>query len=273
MMINATLRRLVISSPQPEPVANFYGRAFDYQVSRAGEDFRCEGQNRSLWIRIGAPNELLESHFVFSDPDCFRRYVADLSGRGVSYSGGLHLGEVDIVDPDGHRVIFSTADTMKHNVVDCMPRDARLQHYAVRTPEPSELVDFYARVLSFTVSDLVHDGSGDLTAAFLRTDVEHHALAIFRAPARRFDHLSCETRDWNSLRDWADWLAARSVRLVWGVGRHGPGNDAFFMVLDPDGNLAEISCELEVCTEDRVIGHWDHRMETLNQWGVAILRS
>jgi catechol-2,3-dioxygenase len=85
--------------------------------------------------------------------------------------------------------------------------------------------------------------------------------------------MSCETRDWNALRDWADHMSQRSTKLVWGVGRHGPGNDTFFMVHDPDGNLVEISSDLESCAEDRPVGSWEHRMETLNLWGVAIMRS
>jgi len=276
MTINAVLQRLVLSSPQPEAVAGFYCRAFDYRLTREGDECRCEGQHRSLWIRRGAANQLVESHFLFSDPDSFERYVLDLSRRGIPHAYCVSPAVLKIRDPDGRSVVFSTTSEANRSTADFaddMPRQARLQHYAVRTPEPQQLVDFYTQALSFTVSDLVRDSAGELTAAFLRTDAEHHALAIFRAPERRFDHLSCETRDWSSLRDWADHLAARSVRLVWGVGRHGPGNDTFFMVLDPDGNLAEISSELEVCAEDRPVGHWDHRMETLNQWGVAILRS
>jgi hypothetical protein len=150
---------------------------------------------------------------------------------------------------------------------------ARLQHYAVRHPTPQTLVDFYANEVGFVVSDLVRDAAGDLTAAFLRTDSEHHAFAIFRAPEKRFDHMSCETQDWTTLRHWADYMAQRSVKLVWGVGRHGPGNDTFFMVHDPDSNLAEISSDLEICADDRPPGLWEHRMETLNLWGVAIMRS
>lgn len=276
MTINAVLQRLVLSSPQPEAVASFYGRAFDYRLTQEGDECRCEGQHRSLWIRRGAANQLVESHFLFSDPDHLERYVSDLSRRGVPHAYCVRPAMLQIRDPDGRSVVFSTTpdgNSSTGDFSDDVTRQARLQHYAVRTPEPQQLVDFYTQALSFTVSDLVRDSAGELTAAFLRTDAEHHALAIFRAPERRFDHLSCETRDWSSLRDWADHLAARSVRLVWGVGRHGPGNDTFFMVLDPDGNLAEISSELEVCAENRPVGHWDHRMETLNQWGVAILRS
>ena len=68
-------------------------------------------------------------------------------------------------------------------------------------------------------------------------------------------------------------MAGERIALVWGVGRHGPGNDTFFMVADPDGNLAEISCDLESCPEDREPGLWPHHPSTLNRWGMAIMRS
>ena len=150
---------------------------------------------------------------------------------------------------------------------------ARLQHFAVRSPAPQALVAFYVDHLGFTLSDRVLDAEGDLSAAFMRTDSEHHAFAIFRAPAVRFDHFSCEAPDWHSLRDWADHMAEVGVDLAWGVGRHGPGNDTFLMVRDPDGNMGEISCDLEVCEAGRPEGVWPHRPQTLNRWGVAIMRS
>jgi hypothetical protein len=45
------------------------------------------------------------------------------------------------------------------------------------------------------------------------------------------------------------------------------------MVRDPDGNLAEISCDLETCPENREAGRWRHEPRTLNLWGSAIMRS
>ena len=75
------------------------------------------------------------------------------------------------------------------------------------------------------------------------------------------------------MRDWADHMAALKETIVWGVGRHGPGNDVFFMVRDPDGNLAEISAEIEVCDPARPDGLWPHEPRTLNLWGLAIARA
>jgi catechol 2,3-dioxygenase-like lactoylglutathione lyase family enzyme len=276
MTINAVLRRLVISSAQPEQMATFYRDAFDYEFVAAAAEIRCEAINRSVWIRPGTSNQLLESVFTMDSDQAVERYSSDLRSRGVEHSFAAEHGPaVQVRDPDGRSLCFAArepGDSLASGGGGSAP-PARLQHYAVRTPSPQRLLDFYSNALAFTVSDLVRDKDGDLTAAFLRTDAEHHALAIFRAPQSRLDHFSCETRDWDALRDWADHMAERSVQLVWGVGRHGPGNDTFFMVHDPDGNLVEISSDLEICSEERPAGIWEHRMETLNRWGIAIMRS
>jgi catechol 2,3-dioxygenase-like lactoylglutathione lyase family enzyme len=275
--INAVLQRLVLSSPKVMEMGQFYERVFGYRVVGNAEECRCEGENRSLWVRPGTANQLLESHFVFPDEAALNAYELSLQRSSVSYRREPVENTMALVvrDPDGHSIWFRAgAVTSEPAVMDAGETPAaRLQHYAVRTPTPQRLLAFYTTALGFTASDLVRDAAGDLTAAFLRTDAEHHSLAIFRAPETRFDHFSCETSDWMALRDWADHMASRSVVLAWGIGRHGPGNDTFFMVRDPDGNLAEISSDLELCADDRPLGTWEHRMETLNQWGIALMRS
>jgi catechol-2,3-dioxygenase len=98
-------------------------------------------------------------------------------------------------------------------------------------------------------------------------------LALFGTSEQRFDHHSYETRDLESLVAWADHLAELDIPIHWGVGRHGPGNNLFLMVLDPDGNLVEISAEIENCEADRPTGLWPHEQRTLNLWGTAIMRT
>lgn len=274
MTINATLQRLVLSSPQPGKMAEFYQRAFDYRVSVAPHESHCDGPNRSLWFRQGEANRLLESHFVFPDVAALNRYIAQLHARGVSgqektYAGTRYFA---VSDPDGREVCFGAANGIS-KANDTSPRPARLQHYAVHNPSPQTLVDFYVGKLDFTIADRVIDAAGKLTAVFLRTDREHHTLAVFGIPGTRFDHCSCETRDWLAVRDWADHIAKQKAKIVWGVGRHGPGNNAFFMVRDPDGNLVELSAELEAYGEDHPAGQWLHHADTLDLWGTALLRA
>lgn len=287
MTLRAALKRLVLSSPDPARLGNFYARAFDYRVSLIGEECRCEAEARSLWIKRGARNRLLESHFAFRHAPALERYAAELRAREVPHRRTQLEGSAALVmsDPEGREVWFRASQRIERRRAADIPElsgttigarpaaiPARLQHYALRSPAPQALADFYVEQLGFVTSDTVRDASGELTAAFLRSDAEHHSIAIFRAAEPRLDHFSCETRSWRTLRDWADRLASRAVRIEWGIGRHGPGNDTFFMVADPDGNLAEISSDLEVCAEDRPAGTWEHRPETLNRWGVALVR-
>lgn len=275
MTLNAVLECLELSTPHPAQAADFYARALQcstHPSPRGG--VQCEAPERLIRLRQGAPNQLHASQFRFAteaelmayarrfEGSSFARLVPDDAGRAV----------LTLTDPEGRCIRFRASVPTAPRAPGGPPA-ARLQHYAVRTPDPQHLVDFYVERLGFVASDFVRDGEGALRAAFLRSDHEHHSLAIFHAPQVRFDHFSCETLDWHRLRDWADHMARSQVALVWGVGRHGPGNDTFFMVADPDGNLAEISCDLESCADDRATGSWPHHPSTLNQWGMAIMRS
>jgi hypothetical protein len=52
-------------------------------------------------------------------------------------------------------------------------------------------------------------------------------LAFFRSRHPGIDHHSYEAGEWTKIRDSADHFAARNIRLIWGPGRHGPGNNLF----------------------------------------------
>ena len=108
---------------------------------------------------------------------------------------------------------------------------------------------------------------------FLRSDPEHHSFAAFRAPQSRADHHCYETNGWLDIRDWADRMASLRIPLWWGPGRHGPGNNLFFMIEDPDGHKVEFSAELELMPREMPHRTWPHEQRTLNLWGSAWMRS
>jgi catechol 2,3-dioxygenase-like lactoylglutathione lyase family enzyme len=134
------------------------------------------------------------------------------------------------------------------------------------------MLEFYRDVLGMVESDRVLEG-GDLAAVFLRSDPEHHSFAAFRAPQSRADHHCYETGSWNDIRDWGDRMASLRIPLWWGPGRHGPGNNLFFMIEDPDGHKVEFSAELERMTQEAAYRTWPHEQRTLNLWGSAWMRS
>ena len=112
---------------------------------------------------------------------------------------------------------------------------------------------------------------GTVNTLFTRSNHEHHTLACFRQDRQGVDHHSYEAGDWSVIKDWCDRMGDLRIPIMWGPGRHGPGNNVFIFVEDPDGNWIEISAELEVIY-DRPVKHWKHEPRTLNSWGRAIMR-
>jgi catechol 2,3-dioxygenase len=271
MEIGARLDSLELSASNPQSIAAFYAATFQLETTDQTDAVVCRAPGRQLRFVRGAGGQLRQVTFRFAERAGYERHRCLLRDRNRTLAEDSHEG-VAIRDPHGHLVRFLPPDGPPAAMPAAMPA-ARLQHFGLRTTRPATLAQFYVDELGFVVSDRVLDDAGDLTAVFLRTDAEHHSMALFRAPEVRFDHFSCEVAGWSQLRDWADHMAKVGVDLAWGVGRHGPGNDTFLMVRDADGSMGEISSDLEVCTPDRSAGVWPHRPQTLNQWGVALMRS
>lgn len=266
--MGAALDHACLHSRQPEALAAFLEKAYALQRFAIGGAWHCTGPERVFVVREGPPNSVGCFGFAFPSREALEAHRDWLPPAEPNPSPLFDDTAFGFTDPDGNRIAFGLGEQAPSN--ERLP--ARLQHIAFRTPRIDEMVPFYESI-GFVVSDRVKDDEGVLRACFLRADAEHHALALFRADEARFDHLSCETRDVRAVVAWADRMASIGIPIHWGIGRHGPGNDVFFMVKDPEGNLFEISAEIEVCDADRPAGTWRHEQRTLNLWGTAILRS
>jgi catechol 2,3-dioxygenase len=274
--IGARLQQLCFSSPDPERLAQFFARGFGMAIeTMPNGDRRCHAPARELLITRGKPNKLAFSAYAFDTASALRRYRETLASRsiplGPNPSPYFDATAFSVTDPDGNVLVFGVRAS--EPVTASRSLYARLQHLGFRTPDLDTLVEFYEHSLGFLVSDRVHDDNGVLHACFVRSDPEHHTVALFRSTEARLDHHCYESNAWADIRDWADFLAAQRVPIYWGVGRHGPGNNLFFMVKDPDDNLVELSAELEVCDATRATALWRHEERTLNLWGNAVMRS
>ena len=270
--LGATLDHACLQSAQPERLARFLEAAYAMTAREVAGEWHCTAPGRTLIVRGGPANSVGYFAFAFESAERLAAHRARVGTHATVRGNPSRLFDdaaYGFADPDGNVVAFGVRE---HGVADDGALPARLQHLALRTPQVDAMAAFYES-LGFVVSDRVRDGEGKLRACFLRTDCEHHALALFGAADARFDHLSCETRDTAAVIAWADRMAAQRIPIHWGIGRHGPGNDVFFMVKDPDGNLIEISSDLEVCAAERPAGTWPHEQRTLNLWGNAIMRS
>jgi catechol 2,3-dioxygenase-like lactoylglutathione lyase family enzyme len=272
--LGAALDHICVESGDPDRLTQFLEVAYAMTRRPIAGGWRCQGPDRELLVVRGRANHVAYFAYAFDTDEALVSHRRALEAKDVALEPNPSplFGDAAFAatDPDGNVVAFGARRTPDVATPETLP--ARLQHLAFRTPDVESLVRFYSD-LGFVVSDRVEDDAGELRACFLRTDREHHALALFGSPESRLDHISCETRDIGAIVAWADRMSGNGIAIHWGVGRHGPGNDVFFMVKDPDDNLIEISADLEICDAARPMGRWRHEPRTLNLWGTAIMRS
>jgi catechol 2,3-dioxygenase-like lactoylglutathione lyase family enzyme len=274
-MLWGHLHYLHVGTPNPETLAQFAYDAMQMTVEREGADWICGAPGRLLVYSPGEPKTLLSAGYAVEDPAVLESLRARLRDHGVTLEPlpSPCFFEDDAVtfrDPDRNRLCFGRPRG-RRPAAEGLP--ARLQHLVVASTDAQRMTRFYTDVVGFRLSDRVLDDQGVLRTSFMRSDKEHHSLAVFKADVCRLDHHCYETTNWNVLRDWADHFSEAGLTLQWGPGRHGPGNNLFIFVHDPDGNWLEISAELEIVDEQRSIGVWPQAERTLNLWGEGRLRS
>jgi catechol 2,3-dioxygenase len=275
----ADLDHMRIDSPDPAALADFYRRALGMAVVPIDEATSLvDAPGRRLIIGRGVSRGHPWSAFALADGAQLARHRHYLRDRGVallpSPSPLFDASAFAVCDPDQRLAVFGVART-DTSAPALLP--GRLQHVVVASERFPAMMAFYRDVLGFLVSDTVHvdDGNGGLGEAnvcFLRANLAHHSFAVFRAPRSMSDHFALDVPSWDDIRWWADHFAALEIPIWWGPGRHGAGNNLFFMVKDPDGNNIEISAELEEIPKGEPGKRWPAGGRALNLWGPAWVR-
>ena len=274
LLAGAYLHHICFESPNPEKLSDFYGTIMQMKPQSIGANaWLCSGKNRQILIKEGMKNRLEFAAFSCRDEDGLNLLKERVKEEGIeviNLQPDLFQNDaISIVDQDGHNISFGLS---KPNMNAKSVLNGPLQHLTFSTLNVEKFVDFYVGKLGFCISDRVLHSNGNLATCFVRSNHEHHTVACFKSDKVGVDHHSYEAGEWNAIRDWCDHFAAMNIELMWGPGRHGPGNNLFVFVEDPDGNWIEISAELEVI-HDRPSKDWPQEERTLNLWGKAILRS
>ena len=281
----AQLDHLRLDSDDPAMLADFYATAFGYhQTSLPDETYLLQGPGRRLIVGPGEPGARPYHGYRLQNRQQLEGVRDFLQGQGLntepSPSTIFQEDAVAVRDPDGWLSVFGLPRTdlpsqKVNNVPSAVNLSGRLQHVVVATDNLQPMMNFYEKTLGYVASDYVNADMDDLSSkkvAFYRSDPEHHSFAVFSASEVRSDHHAYEVDDWNAIRDWADHMASLQIKLWWGPGRHGPGNNLFFMILDPHGNQVEISAELENMPREMAARIWPMEERSLNLWGPGWIR-
>ena len=271
---NAYLHHIALNTTRPLQLARFYENTLCLEKERISGGWLLFGGNRRILILTDTKNSLGFAGFACQDVQSFKVLKRNFMERGIetSQDNNSLFSDKDsffILDCDGNKIYFGL--NKRSNEKDSKLH-APLQHITFTSTNLDNFVQFYVDKLGFKISDKVINKEGKLTTCFMRSNQEHHTVACFLSSKSGLDHFSFEAGTWEWIKNWCDHFSKEDIALIWGPGRHGPGNNLFAFIEDLDGNKIEISAELEI-VHDRQIKKWPHEPKTLNLWGSAIMRS
>ena len=269
------LHHLEIQSSNPERLSNFYSNIMDMNVDKLSSDkFLCDGPSRKIIITLGKDKTLSHAGMVCRNENNLNGFKDFLNQKELKlkdYNSELYKpGSFSVEDPDKNVLCFGVLKDKSTASLNGI--HAPLQHLTFASEDVVSFQNFYENKLGFQVTDRVIKNNGELATCFTTSNHEHHTIACFKSSKKGMDHHSYEAGDWNHIKGWCDHFASNNIKLVWGPGRHGPGNNLFVFIEDIDGNWIEISAELET-VHGRPVKNWPQEERTLNLWGNAIMRS
>jgi catechol 2,3-dioxygenase-like lactoylglutathione lyase family enzyme len=147
-------------------------------------------------------------------------------------------GTLRAIVPGGHVVKLFAG---MHHVPDPARADRALkfEHVSLNLRDLAGIERLLVESLGFRLSDRV-----GRMLSWLHCDEDHHGVALSRFPVSRLHHHAWAFADLEALGRVADRAGGAGARLVYGPGRHGPGNNHFIYFKDPDGFLIECCSEL-----------------------------
>lgn len=198
-----------------------------------------------------------------------------LEGKGVTLLAGpkVHEGPgrhtyLRFTDPFGIRhELFCDMEQAEEDAPDRPFRPQKLGHVAFGTKDIDASAKFATEVLGFRVSDWLAE-----LLCFVRCNEDHHAITFLANGLNNLQHTGYEAETWEDLKRISDHVSRNGMTNVWGPGRHGPGNNVFVYVKDPDGNIVEAFAELiripdEEKWEPKV---WEMAPRSADYWGTGI---
>ena len=276
----AQLDHIRLDAPDPAALADFYCDVIGYEaIDLADGVMLLQGHGRRILIGPGEASGRPYHSYRLQSAGQLADVKAFLTAQGVECLANPSpvFGDdaVAVRDPDGWVSVFGLSrpdlpSIRAANNRTPMSLKGRLQHVVVATPNLATMMEFYENTLGIPASDYVlKDGANrdSKHVAFYRTDPEHHSFACFGASSIRGDHHCYETTGWMDIRDWADHMGNMEVPIWWGPGRHGAGNNLFFMIEDPLGDKVEISAEIEHMPRDMAPRWWPADGKAVNLWG------
>jgi catechol 2,3-dioxygenase-like lactoylglutathione lyase family enzyme len=274
------LRHVALATPDYDQAVAFYEGIWGlYRVADDGNVafFGSVGSPEPYIVRVRRAQEKRTDLIAFAARD--RLVIDTLAERlgvdGVRLANEPHALDTPgggygfrFFDPDG-RLIEVSSDVMTKPSRQLEERESiprKLSHVVIDSPNVASLKEFYERYLALRLSDWLED-----RMCFLRSNSDHHCLAIAQRRVSGLNHVSFEMRGLDEYLRGTGRMVRHGHSPLWGPGRHSAGDNVYSYFLGPGGFVVEYTTELEkIPDEDSWMPRrWSASIEYADQWGTA----
>lgn len=181
---------------------------------------------------------------------------------------------VTFATPEGLRFEIHTParDDMyrpRHPTAGVGPR--RIDHANLITPDPAATREQLTAIAGMKLSErMVNDGLSWMYGG----NRQHHILGLVKGAAPGLHHYSFEFPEFNMYCRLGDILDRHDRQLMWGPGRHRPGDNTYAYYVDSSGCIVECSGPMSTVADDaqfepRVITNLKRpdNVRDMNVWG------
>ena len=177
-------------------------------------------------------------------------------------------GGISVVarDPQGRILHFVFGDEYHADTGDREDRPIRITHTVFNSTDVSIAQTFYENALGFKLSDRTR------IMAFMRCRNDHHSIALADAQENSLNHIAFVMPDLDSVMRGGGRMRDAGYPIEWGVGRHGPGDNAFAYFIGPSGFVIEYTADILQVDDSYIVGgpdDWKWPPGRVDQWGIS----
>src|ERR1035441_8147014 len=148
--LTASLHHLVIATPTPALLANFYRIALGYDITERDGMVFAKALDRHLLLVPGQAKTLKAAGFAVPDRAELQRLRRRIDASQWPCRPGaspLFVESISVWDPDGTELIFGLAQQESALTTEAQTWSARLQHVVMSSRDPERVVLFFTEVL------------------------------------------------------------------------------------------------------------------------------
>lgn len=167
-----------------------------------------------------------------------------------------------------HTPVKDDINRRRHATTGIAP--SRLDHMNILSPDPVATRGQLERIGGMRMSErMVNDGLSWMYGG----NRQHHIFGVVRGQTG-LHHYSFEVQDFTSYMKLGDLLDQADKQLVWGPGRHRPGDNTYAYYVDASGCMVECSGPMSLVADDahftpNVITNLERpgNFRVMNVWG------